>query len=202
MQKVLQRETDTINTPQFAWGISLDAEGAILSIELISRQGLDEHTFLPVQVLNVPIQKQAAGFVLVHNHAPGQLVPTESDKVITARLIHCGALLQMPLLDHLIIDGEKHYSFRDAGLIDKLERDPKYNRLITPKEIYKQELEDLSNENDKLTLYIVSLMHESGYPIEAIMIKTGLSLETILHITMDKTEDEIDPDSHYETIVG
>lgn len=203
MQKILRRETDTIDNPRFAWGISLDPEGSILSIELISRQGLDEHTFLPVQILNVPIQKQAAGFVLVHNHAHGELGPTESDKAITARLIHCGTLLQMPLLDHLIIDGEKHYSFRDAGLMDLLERSSKYDRPLTPKEVYEQEVDYLSKEKDKLTLDVASLMHEADYPIEAIMARTGLSLETILNITLDGTEeDEIDPDSHYETTGG
>lgn len=199
MQKILRRETETISNPQLAWGISLDMQGSILSIELISRQGLDEHTFLPAQILNVPIQKQAAGFVLIHNHAAGQLEPTESDKAITARLIHCGSILQMPLLDHLIIDGDKHYSFRDAGLMDQLERDSKYDHPVRPEEVYEREVKYLVKEKDKLTLHVASLMHESGYPIEAIMVKTGLSLETILNITMDDEEEDIDPDSHFET---
>jgi len=202
MQKVLRRETNTIGKPQFAWGISLDEDGSILSIELISRQGLDEHTFLPVQILNVPVQKRAAGFILVHNHAPGQLDPTESDKAITMRLIRCGELLQMPLLDHLIIDGERHYSFRDAGLLDQLERDPEYDRPVYSQEKDQQELEDLSKEKERLLLYVAALMHEAGYPVEAIMAKTGLSPETVLQITLDDGDEEIDPDSHYETAEG
>lgn len=199
MQKILRRETGMISDPQLAWGISLDTQGSILSIELISRQGLDEHTFLPAQILTIPVQKQAAGFVLIHNHTPGQLEPTESDKAITARLIHCGSILQMPLLDHLIIDGNKHYSFRESGLMDQLERDSKYDRPATPEEVHRREVKYLLKEQDKLTLQVASLMHESGYPIEAIMAKTGLSLETILNITLESEEEDIDPDSHFET---
>ena len=203
MQKILHREMNINASRQLAWGISLDAEGSILSIELITRQGLDEHTFLPVQVLSVPLQKEAAGFVLVHNHPPGQLHPTESDKTITARLIHCGAMLQMPLLDHLIIDGKSHYSFRGAGLMEKLEDSLKYGSPVSRSEAIGQDPENYHKEKDQLTRYIVSLMQEAGYPLEAIAARTGLSIPVILSLTNEEEEEEeIDPDSHYESATG
>ena len=196
MQKILRREAGANTNPRLTWGISLDPDGSILSIELISKEGLDEHSFLPVQILSLPLQKQAASFILVHNHPDGRLEPTESDKAITAKLIYCGTFLQMPLLDHLIIDGNYYYSFRQSGLLEQLEKQLKDGP--SPKETIQTSLENVLREKQQLKHHIVQLMQEADYPIEAIMSKTGLSKEVILALWREQDE-TIDPDSHYES---
>jgi DNA repair protein RadC len=198
MQRVLRRELKSSPGQQLAWGLSFDKDGSILNIEQISRKGLDEHSFLPVDILSVALQKQSAGFMLVHNHAAGQLTPTASDQAITARLIKCGELLKMPLLDHLIIDGKNQFSFQEKGLMTMLDIEAMFDPADSFKELFGQELEEAIEENDRLKDHIVTMMYEANYSIQAIMDKTGLSRGVVLNILFGD-EEEIDPDSHFES---
>ena len=59
----------------------------------------------------------ASGLILVHNHPSGNLTPSESDKMLTQRLIEVGKSLEIPVLDHLIFTDASYLSFADEGLI-------------------------------------------------------------------------------------
>ena len=56
--------------------------------------------------------------ILVHNHPSGMLVPSDSDKDITAKVKEGGKILGIPLSDHIIINAEfNYYSFADNGIL-------------------------------------------------------------------------------------
>ena len=56
---------------------------------------------------------------MVHNHPSGDPTPSWDDVALTKRLHAAGDILDLPLLDHLIVgDGDRYYSFREAGQID------------------------------------------------------------------------------------
>lgn len=59
----------------------------------------------------------ATSFVLVHNHPGDTLTPSSADLDITARLKQVAKDLDIPFLDHIILDAaaERHYSFRQEG---------------------------------------------------------------------------------------
>ena len=50
---------------------------------------------------------KAAGFILVHNHPSGDPTPSQSDITATERLRRASHDLDMPLLDHLIVAGDR-----------------------------------------------------------------------------------------------
>jgi len=61
-----------------------------------------------------------ASFLIVgHNHTSGQnageLFPSQEDLAVTHRLSAAGDLLGLPVLDHLIIGNEGHYSFSEQN---------------------------------------------------------------------------------------
>ena len=49
----------------------------------------------------------------MHNHPSGNILPSEEDKITTQKLIQSGYMLGIPLLDHIITNGEGYYSFYD-----------------------------------------------------------------------------------------
>jgi len=49
----------------------------------------------------------AAGFILVHNHPSGDPTPSDADKQVTVRLRHVSEQMEMPLLDHFIVAGDR-----------------------------------------------------------------------------------------------
>jgi len=62
----------------------------------------------------------ASAFILAHNHTGGNLTPSESDWSVTERLKMVGALLELPLLDHVIITENQSISMHDLPRWDKV----------------------------------------------------------------------------------
>jgi DNA repair protein RadC len=61
------------------------------------------------------------GLIVVHNHPSGDPTPSPDDVALTKRLQSAGAILDLPLLDHLIVgEDQRYYSFREAGAISAL----------------------------------------------------------------------------------
>lgn len=59
----------------------------------------------------------ASEIILAHNHPSGDALPSAEDKALTKRLVLCGKLLKITVLDHIIITRDNYYSFADNKLI-------------------------------------------------------------------------------------
>lgn len=59
----------------------------------------------------------AVHLILVHNHPSGDPSPSREDVEITQKIMECGKLLGISLLDHIVIGNKKYYSMREQGLI-------------------------------------------------------------------------------------
>ena len=79
-----------------------------------------------MNVIRVAIMKNLSRVILVHNHTPGSLIPSDTDKDITDRLIQVGRILNIDLIDHLIITPKSYISFCSTKLMDELEQSLKY----------------------------------------------------------------------------
>jgi len=60
-------------------------------------------------MLNVP------AVILVHNHPLGYPDPSGSDIVITSKIVECGKLLGIDVLDHIIIGESSFVSLKQNG---------------------------------------------------------------------------------------
>jgi len=58
---------------------------------------------------------KASAVIFVHNHPSGDPTPSRDDKVLTERLVKCGRLLGVNVLDHVIIGSGRYSSFADRG---------------------------------------------------------------------------------------
>lgn len=67
------------------------------------------------EVFQAAVIAGAISLVVGHNHPSGQTVASPEDKETTRRLREAGALLGIPVLDHLIIGAERFFSFRESG---------------------------------------------------------------------------------------
>ncbi len=69
-------------------------------------------------ILSTAVKSMATSLIIAHNHPSGNMVPSESDKIITSRLLNACFQLDIKLLDHIIVGPvEKYYSFADDGLL-------------------------------------------------------------------------------------
>ena len=75
-------------------------------------------TFVDTKIIfKLALEELATGIILVHNHPSGNLSPSQSDINMTKKIKEAGRVMEVQLLDHLIIAGNKYYSFADEGLI-------------------------------------------------------------------------------------
>lgn len=175
MQKILLRENKIDRNREHLWTISLDNAHKILNIELVSMGSISKTIVEPMEVFSVPLQKRATTIILVHNHPSGEVQPSYADKDMTDRLIQCGIMLNVPVIDHLIITEKIYYSFTDSGLLEELGKSLRY----VPDYKLKERME---NEVKEAKLTMAKTMKAKGEPVEKIMEYTGLSKEKIRRI--------------------
>jgi DNA repair protein RadC len=95
--------------------VGLDARNRPASRHLVAQGSLATCVVHPREVFAPLVRRRAAAAILVHNHPSGDPAPSPEDERLTERLASAGALLGIPVLDHLIVARHGYYSFRDAG---------------------------------------------------------------------------------------
>jgi DNA repair protein RadC len=84
---------------------------------LVTRGILNGSLVHPREVFREAIAESAAGIIVVHNHPSGNPAPSPEDKAVTIQLVEAGRLLDIPLFDHVIVAGDRFFSFAEAGLL-------------------------------------------------------------------------------------
>ena len=83
--------------------VLLDARHRPIRTERISQGTLTASIVHPREVFRSAIRCSAASLVVAHNHPSGDPEPSAEDLALTRRLLACGKLVGVPLLDHVII---------------------------------------------------------------------------------------------------
>lgn len=113
---ILMDEMRYLNKENFRIAI-LDTKNQILGIENISVGTLNASIVHPRDVFKAAIKRNANSLILIHNHPSGDVTPSKEDISITHRLIECGDLMGIRILDHIIIGDGRYYSFKEKNLI-------------------------------------------------------------------------------------
>ncbi|MGH7740536.1 MAG: JAB domain-containing protein [Candidatus Eiseniibacteriota bacterium] len=95
----------------------LNARHEVESVDTVSIGSLNASIVHPREVFKPALLESAASVVLVHNHPSGDPEPSEEDLSITRRLVECGELLGIGVLDHVIIASRGVVSFRARQLL-------------------------------------------------------------------------------------
>jgi len=99
--------------------VLLSQKNEIVGVSTISIGSLTASIAHPREIYKIAILANCASIIIAHNHPSGDPQPSKEDCALTARLLECGRLLGIPLVDSIIIgDGnEKYFSFADENLL-------------------------------------------------------------------------------------
>lgn len=97
--------------------VYLNSQRRVIAIEQMFRGTLTETSVHAREVVKGAIAHQAAAVAFGHNHPHADAEPSAADKLLTQRLQHALALIDVRVLDHFIVAGSKHFSFVQRGLI-------------------------------------------------------------------------------------
>ena len=68
-------------------------------------------------IFAIALQTGASAIILSHNHPSGNLKPSETDIKTTKKLKDMSAIMEIPVLDHVILTDSGYTSLADEGLM-------------------------------------------------------------------------------------
>ncbi|WP_346042896.1 RadC family protein [Paraclostridium tenue] len=97
--------------------ILLNTKNEIICDIDISVGTLNMSVVHPREVFREAIKRSSNKIILMHNHPSGNVEPSNEDKNVTSRLVKCGELIGIEVIDHIIIGDGLYYSFKENMII-------------------------------------------------------------------------------------
>lgn len=114
--ELLQSELSDLAYEEF-WVLLLNRANRLIGKKKISAGGVSGTVADPKLIYRSALESLASGIIVAHNHPSGSLIASKQDIELTHKLIQAGKMLDIQMLDHLIIAGNKYFSFADEGMI-------------------------------------------------------------------------------------
>lgn len=95
----------------------LDVKNRLVQSEELFRGSLTHASVYPREVVKRALHHNAAAVILAHNHPCGSPDPSNADIALTNELKKTLNLIDVNVIDHIIVAGNKSYSFAEHGLI-------------------------------------------------------------------------------------
>ena len=97
--------------------VSLNSKNKVINYEKLSEGTPGEVGVSSRKVVSFALQSNANKIIIAHNHPGGTLFPSDNDINITRNLKDALNMVDIEMVDHIIVSGEKYASFKDLGLL-------------------------------------------------------------------------------------
>jgi DNA repair protein RadC len=94
---------------------SINGANEILNIRVVSIGLVDRTPVHPREVFAEALSDRASAIIVAHNHPAGGLEPSAADIEVTKQLKAAGVVMGISLLDHIIFNRTRYFSFLEAG---------------------------------------------------------------------------------------
>lgn len=99
--------------------IFLDTKNRRIQDVLLTKGTVNASLVSPRELFIEALRYCAVHVVMIHNHPSGDPAPSAEDIAITKKVKEAGELLDILLLDHIIIGGNRYFSMKAAGYLGK-----------------------------------------------------------------------------------
>ena len=97
--------------------ILLNSRNHVIGNEIIAEGTVNRTHVFPRRVVEIALERKAAGLILVHNHPAGRPDPSSEDDLLTRKIKTAADAVELRFQDHLIVAKDGHFSYRAAGLM-------------------------------------------------------------------------------------
>jgi DNA repair protein RadC len=94
----------------------LNNRNSLLAAETIQKGTVNKSVIYPRKIVERGLYLHASSLIIAHNHPAGTITPSEDDIRVTKKIYEALKLVDIILLDHIIIAGNKYFSFKEEGL--------------------------------------------------------------------------------------
>lgn len=95
----------------------LNTKNKVISRKTIFKGSLNASIVHPREIFREAVKLSAASIVCAHQHPSGDPTPSREDIEVTKRLVECGKMMGIELLDHIVIGDPKYISLKEKGYI-------------------------------------------------------------------------------------
>jgi DNA repair protein RadC len=95
----------------------LDNRHRLIHFEQLFRGTIDGASVFPREIVKQALQWNSAAVIVAHNHPSGVAEPSQADELITQRIKHALALVDIRLLDHIIVGDGASVSLAERGVL-------------------------------------------------------------------------------------
>jgi DNA repair protein RadC len=109
---------DLIDLPhEEFWVLLLNRAHRVVKKKRVSEGGVSGTVADPKIIFKLALEELASGIIVAHNHPSGNNAPSQTDIDLTKKIKESGRFLEIQLLDHIIVAGNKYFSFADEGMV-------------------------------------------------------------------------------------
>ena len=94
----------------------LDTKNHIVANVMVYAGSVNTTMIRVAEVFREPVRRQIPSIILAHNHPSGDPTPSPEDVAVTRQVVEAGKLLDIDVLDHLVIGGQRFMSLKERGL--------------------------------------------------------------------------------------
>lgn len=95
----------------------LNTKNQVLQKTTVFIGSLNASIVHPREVFKEAFKRSAASIICLHNHPSGDPSPSREDIEVTKRLVECGKIIGIEVLDHIIIGEHKYISLKEKGYL-------------------------------------------------------------------------------------
>ncbi len=95
----------------------MDSRNHLIGEQVLSEGTVNASLISPREIFLTALRYSAVYIMLLHNHPGGDPTPGKQDILATERIKNVSAMIEIPLIDHIIIGDKKYYSFREMGYL-------------------------------------------------------------------------------------
>ncbi|MBK6266900.1 DNA repair protein RadC [Marivirga sp. S37H4] len=99
------------------WIILLNRANQLIQLKRVSSGGISGTVADVKMIFKEAIEQLASGIILAHNHPSGNKQPSKQDISLTKKMKDAGAILEIPVLDHIIFAEDQFFSFADNAMM-------------------------------------------------------------------------------------
>lgn len=97
----------------------LNTKNRVVAVHRCHIGGLNMSVVVPREVFKSAILNNSASIIVSHQHPSQDITPSPEDIEVTQRLVQCGIILGIEVLDHVVVNAKaKYYSMKENGYIE------------------------------------------------------------------------------------
>ena len=96
--------------------VLLTSKNQVISISDVYKGNVNTSLIRPSELFREAVRENCPAIIVVHNHPSGDPDPSPEDIAVTEQIVAAGRVLDIEVLDHMIIGGQRYVSLKEQGV--------------------------------------------------------------------------------------